>query len=148
MNPEKKKRLEAAGYVVGDVQDLLGLTADEVKLIDLKIQVARSIKAAREKSGITQAELAKRIGSSQPRIAAAETAGMGTTLDLLVRMLFAAGGEMSVGVVVKMPKKAATPKYASKKILLRRAPLAKSGRGKLIGLNMLGKSRKPEPVAT
>ena len=94
MDSEKQKRLEAAGYVVGDIGDLLGLTPEEVQLIDLKIEVARSIKAARVAAGMTQAQLAKRVGSSQPRIAVAETGGTGTTLDLLFRMLFAVGGKL------------------------------------------------------
>ncbi len=94
MTPEKQKRLEASGYVVGDIQDFLGLTPEEVQLIDLRIRVAHAIKVAREKAGITQAQLAKKIGSSQPRIAVAEMAGKGASLDLLFRGLFAAGGKL------------------------------------------------------
>ncbi len=37
MTPEKKKKLEAAEYAVGDYQDFLGLTDEEVKLIDLRL---------------------------------------------------------------------------------------------------------------
>ena len=94
MEPEEKKRLEAAGYAVGDFADFLDLTADDVKLIDLRLRVARAAKAAREKAGVTQAELARRIGSSQPRVAAAERAGKGASLDLLFRCLFAASGKL------------------------------------------------------
>ena len=94
MTPEKLKKLEAAGYVVGDFQDFLGLTDEEVKLIDLRLRVARAAKSAREKAGLTQADLAKRIGSSQPRVAAAERAGKGASLDLLFRCLFASGGKL------------------------------------------------------
>lgn len=95
MTPEKRKRLEAAGYVVGDTRDFLGLTPEEVQLIDLRIRVSRAIKVAREKAGITQAQLAEKIGSSQPRIAVAEMAGKGASLDLLFRCLFAAGGQLT-----------------------------------------------------
>jgi DNA-binding XRE family transcriptional regulator len=145
MNPEKKKRLEAAGYVVGDIQDLLGLTPDEVKLIDLKIQIARRVKVAREKAGITQAELAKRIGSSQPRIAAAETAGLGATLDLLFRMLFAAGGDLDVGVKL-------TPKKGTKippgNAVPQKVIPGKVGRPQVGGVaaGKMAKSRRLEPV--
>ena len=108
MDAEKRKRLEAAGYVVGDIGEFLGLTPEEVQLIDLKIEVARAIKAARVASGITQAQLAKKVGSSQPRIAAAETGGSGATLDLLFRMLFAVGGKLGRSVE-SATKKRATP---------------------------------------
>ena len=95
MDPEKQKRLEAAGWVAGDIQDFLGLTDEEVQLIDLRIRVSRAAKSAREKAGLTQAEIAERIGSSQPRVAAAERAGKAASLDLLFRCLFAAGGKIA-----------------------------------------------------
>lgn len=116
MTPEKLKRMEAAGYVVGDIQDFLGLTPEEVQLIDLRIAVARAIKSAREKTGLTQAGLAKKIGSSQPRVAVAEAAGKGASLDLQFRCLFAAGGQLEAS----LPKVARKPGRSNK----RKAPPA------------------------
>ena len=103
MTPEKQKRLEAAGYVVGDVQDLLGLTPDEVKLLELRVEIAKAFRAIRKSAGMTQAELAQRIGSSQSRIAAAEH-GIDAGMDLLVRCLYAVGGTLKpVAPTVKKP---------------------------------------------
>ena len=94
MTPEEKKRLEAAGYTVGDTQQFLGLTDEEMKLIDLRIALVRAAKAARKKAGLTQADIAKRIGSSQPRVAAVERFGTEPSLDLVIRCLYAAGGDL------------------------------------------------------
>ena len=65
MNARKKKKLEAAGFSVGSVQNFLGLSDDEMALIDLKVRLIRMIPAARARTGITQADLARRIGSSR-----------------------------------------------------------------------------------
>lgn len=79
---------------------VLGLTRRQAERVaagdfDDELQVVRETLAAglrelRKQQGLTQTELAKRIGSSQPRIAAIEAAHPGTSLDLLVKCLFAA----------------------------------------------------------
>ena len=40
MDSEKRKRLEAAGYAVGDASDFLGLTDAETELVELKVRLA------------------------------------------------------------------------------------------------------------
>jgi len=52
--------------------------------------LAAGLRERRRRSGLTQAELAGRVGSSQPRIAAIEAANPGTSLDLLIKCLLAA----------------------------------------------------------
>lgn len=105
MTPEKLKRLEAAGFVYGDAKDLLGLTPDEAKLVELRVEIAKAFRAIRKNAGMTQAELAQRIGSSQSRIAAAEH-GIDAGMDLLVRCLYAVGGKLKpvVPPVAKHPQ--------------------------------------------
>ncbi|HVJ81404.1 MAG TPA: helix-turn-helix transcriptional regulator [Planctomycetia bacterium] len=95
MNSEKRKRLEAAGWKVGDAADFLGLSSEEAKLVDLRVSLAQAIRLCREAKGLTQAELAERMNSSQSRVAKAESAASGVSLDLMFTGLFAAGGSLA-----------------------------------------------------
>lgn len=108
MTPEKLKRLHEAGFVSGDAKDLLGLTPDEAKLVELRVEIAKAFRTVRRDAGMTQAELARRIGSSQSRIAAAEH-GIDAGIDLLIRCLYAVGGELRT-VVPATTKKVALRK--------------------------------------
>jgi DNA-binding XRE family transcriptional regulator len=91
MNASKNRNLESAGFKVGSVQEFLGLSDDEMALIDLKVRLIRMCRPARERSGITQDELATRIGSSQSRIAKMEAASPDVSLDLICKALLALG---------------------------------------------------------
>ena len=91
MNPIKKKKLEAAGFKVGSVQDFLGLSDEEMVLIDVKVRLIGMLRRARQESGITQAELASKIGSSQSRVAKLESASPDVSLDLICRALLSLG---------------------------------------------------------
>src|SRR3954470_3516955 len=91
MKPEKQKKLEAAGWSVGDARDFLGLTPDEAEFVEIKLALARRLRALREQRHWTQAELAKHVGSSQSRVAKMEAPDRTVSVDLLVRSLLAAG---------------------------------------------------------
>ena len=91
MKTEKRKKLEAAGWKVGNVQEFLGLTPSEAEFVEIKLALARKLREFREKHHWTQAELAKRVGSSQSRVAKMEAADPTVSVDLLVRSLLAAG---------------------------------------------------------
>jgi len=91
MNKPKQKRLTKAGWKVGTAQDFLKLSDEEVALIDLKLSLADSVKRRRVRQKITQQDLANRLGSSQSRIAKAESADPAVSLELLVRCLLALG---------------------------------------------------------
>ena len=73
MKPGKKKRLEAAGWVVGDVKSFLGLSDEEVAFIELKLVLSEALKKRRLSRGLTQAELAKKLRRSQSMVSSAET---------------------------------------------------------------------------
>jgi DNA-binding XRE family transcriptional regulator len=90
---EKRKRLEIAGWRVGDAQDFLGLSADEAQFVEIKLALARRLRELREKRNWTQADLAKRVGSSQSRVAKMEAADPTVSVDLLVRSLLAIGAD-------------------------------------------------------
>jgi phage-related protein/transcriptional regulator with XRE-family HTH domain len=85
---------QKAGYNVCDIDEFLGLSPEEVKLTDLKVDLARVIRGRREEAGLTQSQLAKKVGSSQPRIARIEN-GVEATLDLMLICHFALGGTLA-----------------------------------------------------
>jgi len=91
MNTAKKKRLESAGWAVGSVDDFLGLSQEEAKIVEMKLALGDTLRRHRIRRRLTQFQLAKRIGSSQSRVAKLEAGAKGATLDLLFRALFATG---------------------------------------------------------
>ena len=91
MKPEKKKRLEAAGWRVGTVSEFLGLTDEETALIELKLDLARAVRAERVRRHMTQEGLGKLLGSSQSRVAKMEAGDPTVSIDLLVRSLLKVG---------------------------------------------------------
>ncbi len=91
MKHEKKKRLEAAGWKVGTVSEFLGLTTEEAALIELKLDLARAVKAERACRQLTQEELGVILGSSQSRVAKMEAGDPSVSLDLLIRSLLHMG---------------------------------------------------------
>ena len=91
MNKDKKKRLELAGWVVGDAAGFLQLSEEESRFLELKMALASGVRELRERSGLTQAALAERLGSSQSRVAKMEAGDPTVTVDLLLRSLLVLG---------------------------------------------------------
>jgi DNA-binding XRE family transcriptional regulator len=101
MRTDKRRKLEAAGWRIGDARDFLGLTVGEAEFVEIKLALARRLRELREEHAWTQAELARRVGSSQSRVAKMEAADSTVSVDLLVRSLLAAGADRrEVGRVV------------------------------------------------
>src|SRR5438552_10197685 len=91
MKAARKKRLESAGWRVGTAGEFLGLSAEESQLVEMKLALGESLRRHRMKKRLTQQALARRIRSSQSRIAKLESGAAGVSLDLLFRALFATG---------------------------------------------------------
>jgi predicted XRE-type DNA-binding protein len=91
MHKNKRARLEAHGWRVGDATDFLALTPEEAALVATKLALSGSVRDRRMAQGLSQAELAKRLKSSQSRIAKVEAADPTVSTDLLLRALFALG---------------------------------------------------------
>ena len=91
MNRERRKRLEAKGWKLGTVREFLGLTPEESAYIELKLALGRRLRELRTQRDLTQTDLAKRLRSSQSRVAKLEAADPSVSLDLLVRSLLALG---------------------------------------------------------
>lgn len=91
MRKGKRKRLERAGWKVGDAKDFLGLTDADMAVIDLRVSLAAELRRRRLARKLSQAALAKRIGSSQSRVAKMEAGDPSVSLDLLIRSLLTSG---------------------------------------------------------
>ncbi len=57
----------------------------------MKLTLGKRLRKTREQHKLTQIDLAKRMGSSQSRVAKMEAGDPGVSLDLLVQGLLAAG---------------------------------------------------------
>jgi len=91
MKAAKAKRLRAAGWKFGSTKDFLRLSDQEAALVEVKLCLMDALRQTRRKRGISQVELAKRIGSSQSRIAKIEAGDPSVSLDLILRALVASG---------------------------------------------------------
>jgi DNA-binding XRE family transcriptional regulator len=115
MDKATRDSLQAAGFAIGDAGDFLHLSEVERKLVELRLALSRKVRQLREDQGITQAALAKQIGSSQSRIAKLEAGEASVSLDLMLRGLFAVGGEVAGEMLVNQPAgKSPRPKPSAK----------------------------------
>lgn len=101
MNSNKRRRLEKAGWKIVTVKELLGLTEAEMTLIEVKARLAHELHRLRTRLSLTQEEVARRVESSQSRIAKMEANDGSTSLDLLVRSLVTLGASpKQIGKVI------------------------------------------------
>jgi DNA-binding XRE family transcriptional regulator len=82
-----------AGEAFGDASDLLGLSADERRFVEVKLVLADGLRLRRTRLGLTQTEVARRVGSSQSRVAKMEAGDPTVSTDLLLRSLFRLGAK-------------------------------------------------------
>lgn len=59
-------------------------------------ELAEQVRALREDKGMSQAELARRIGSTQPSVARLEAGGVAPTIETLERIAVALGLQLAV----------------------------------------------------
>ena len=93
MKAASRKKLESAGWKVGSVKEFLGLSDEEAAFVELKLTLSESLKKCRIDQGLSQSDLAKRLRSSQSRVAKMEASDPAVSIDLLIRALFVAGAK-------------------------------------------------------
>jgi len=91
MKKRKKGRLEKAGWRIGSATAFLDLSDAESAIIEIRVTLARALRRRRVERHMSQAALAKQIGSSQSRVAKMEAGDPSVSLDLLMRSLFVTG---------------------------------------------------------
>ncbi|MDZ8187772.1 MAG: helix-turn-helix transcriptional regulator [Nostoc sp. ChiSLP02] len=100
MDEAKRKRLEEKGWKVATVAEFLELTPEEATLIEIKLALSRNLKERRQKL-MTQAELAEKLHTSQPRIANAENGDASVSIEMLIRAMLATGAtRQEIGQVI------------------------------------------------
>jgi DNA-binding XRE family transcriptional regulator len=101
MNSFRKKKLEESGWAIGSTSDFLNLSKPEETIIAMKLALASKLKGIRKDKRLTQIELAKRIGSSQSRVAKMEIADQSVSMELIVRSLVSLGASQEqIGKVI------------------------------------------------
>mgnify|MGYP005862376217 CR=1 FL=1 len=91
MQDSKRKKLEAAGWKVGSVEEFLGLTPEESAYIEMKLALSHNLRQRRLRNKLSQIELAKKVHSSQSRIAKMEAGDPSVSIDLIMKSLLALG---------------------------------------------------------
>ncbi len=91
MRRSKRQKLERKGWRLGSAQEFLDLSEQEAAYVELRVRLADSLKARRRKQNLTQTAFAKRIRSSQSRVAKMEGGDPTVSIDLLIRSLLALG---------------------------------------------------------
>lgn len=105
MLKSKKDRLKKRGWKVGTVEEFLELTPEESTYIELKLHLGENLRKHRVRRRMTQIDLAKRIRSSQSRVAKMENGDPSVSLDLLIRSLLALGASnRDLGKIVSSSK--------------------------------------------
>lgn len=91
MKKTKRAVLEANGWRLGSAADFLALSPAEAAFVETKLALSSSLRTRRNAEGLSQEALAKRLRSSQSRVAKMEAADPTVSVDLLLRALFALG---------------------------------------------------------
>ena len=108
MKSTKRAKLEQGGWKVGSVDEFLNLSPEESAFIEMKIALSDSLKNERIKANMSQIDLAKKIKSSQSRVAKMEAGDPSVSIDLLMKSLLALGVSKR-----KLAKAITTPDSAS-----------------------------------
>ena len=97
MDGEYRKLAESQGYQVYDhAGDAVGLTAEEKQEMDLRIDLSRAVKKRREKLGLSQKDLAKRLKVSPAQAAKIELGNWDVPLEQILRAYSALGGRIAI----------------------------------------------------
>ena len=92
MEKKKQEKLEAAGWAVGSPKGFLGMTDAEADYVEVKAALAEALRQRRLEQRLSQTEAAKRLHSSQSRVAKMEAGDRSVTVDLLLLSFLKLGG--------------------------------------------------------
>ena len=93
MDAKKKRKLQKMGGRVATVAEFLNLSEAEATVVELRLELAGAVRKKRAAAGMTQAQLAKAIGSSQARVAKMEGGDPQASIESLLRALAALGAK-------------------------------------------------------
>jgi len=94
MDRAMRRRLEARGWKVGTASEFLGLTPQEEQMVELRLTLCKAVRERRKNKRMPQEELAKRLKTSQSRIAKLEACDPHVSTDMMLNALFALGASL------------------------------------------------------
>ena len=95
MDKAKIKKLERAGFRVTTTKDWLQLTPTDEKLIEMRMALAAELESLRKEMGLTQAQLAKKLGTKQSGVARMINNPDTASIDALIKGLITMGASVS-----------------------------------------------------
>ena len=93
MDKRKRAKLRSAGWTVGTPREFLGLSDEEAAYVEFKLALSKTLQALRAAQELSQVDVAKRLHSSQSRVAKMEASDPSVSFDLLVKSLFRLGAQ-------------------------------------------------------
>jgi DNA-binding transcriptional regulator YiaG len=87
----KKDKMKANVWKEGSVQEFLSLSDADMEIIETRLAASRLLKKIRQERHLTQQALARKLQTSQSRLAKMESGDDSVSLDLIFRSLFALG---------------------------------------------------------
>lgn len=93
-NPQEKEKTMTIKEWESKVLEAPG-AAERVAEIEDELRLAVGLTALREEAGLSQRELARRLGVSQPRVARIEQS-RNVTIEVLEQYIHAVGGELEI----------------------------------------------------
>lgn len=85
------KRRKGKTWVETEVKELLGLSAQDLVIVEFRAVLALALQQARKRQKLTQEAAAKAIGTSQAQVARMEAGQSSVTIDRLIKALTALG---------------------------------------------------------
>ena len=94
MEKLKLDKLEAKGFRSGTVSEFLGLTSEDEAIIEVRLALSNAVKKRRQAANLTQEAFAKKLRTSQSRLAKMEAGDKSVSLDLLIKSLLTSGEDV------------------------------------------------------
>jgi transcriptional regulator with XRE-family HTH domain len=89
MKTSKRAQLKGHGWRAGSAAEFLDLTPEEAAFVETKLALSSYLRDRRTAQNVSQTVLAKRLKSSQSRVAKMEAADATVSIDLRLKALFA-----------------------------------------------------------
>src|SRR6202162_4213977 len=93
MGKQKRAKVRAAVWTVGTPREFLRLSDEEAAFVEFKLALSKTLQALRAAQELSQVDVAKRLQSSQSRVAKMEASDRSVSVDLLVKSLFRLGAQ-------------------------------------------------------
>src|SRR6266536_3833124 len=93
MDKRKRATLRAAGWTLGTPREFLRLSDEEAAFVEFKLALSKTLQSLRAAKQLSQVDVAKRLQSSQSRVAKMEASDRSVSVDLLVKSFFRLGAQ-------------------------------------------------------